>query len=203
MWEYDQSFGFVSYKDPAHLKGKSVDAACLAALGLPAVDLPAFDPSSPVDDFVSGASSTLEMSAADWGSLWTRDKDTGAAAPDPALSDILLLSLKGTRDWALSSGYRIPVKAGEKFRLSSKASLSGTGTVSLEVVAYDAAGAVVDWSYGSVSPLDRSASLEAMSSEFFVRTGIAAIEPRWSGAGPAEIKLSAMRLEREAGFSPD
>jgi hypothetical protein len=42
-----------------------------------------------------------------------------------------------------------------------------------------------------------------MSSEFFARDGIAAIEPRWSGSGSAEIKLAAMRLEREAGFSPD
>jgi aryl-phospho-beta-D-glucosidase BglC (GH1 family) len=197
MWEYDQSFGFLVYKDPAHYKGRSVDAACLEALGLSARDLPVPDPSTPLDDFASGASSSLDMPVADWSPLWTRDKDAGSLADDPAAPGALLLTHTGKRDWALSSGYRIPVKAGEKFRLSSRASITGTGSLSLEVVAYDAEGKVLDWSYGRASPAGRDGKPELLASEFYARPGIAAIEPRWSGSSPAEIRLEAMRLERE------
>jgi aryl-phospho-beta-D-glucosidase BglC (GH1 family) len=200
MWEYDQSFGFLSYKDPARFKGKSVDAGCLTALGLSAQDLPVLDPSAPFDAFASGASSALDMPAADWSALWTRDKGAGTLGEDPAAPGVALLSHTGQRDWALSSGYRIPVKSGEKYKLTATASLSGPGDLSLEVVAYDAGGKVLDWSYGAVSPARRNAA-QVVASEFFIRPGIAVIEPRWSGSGMAEARLEAMTLEREAGFS--
>lgn len=48
MWEYDEGFGVISYKDTNNRKGRIVDNKCLQALGLNRV-INVYVNSQPVD----------------------------------------------------------------------------------------------------------------------------------------------------------
>jgi aryl-phospho-beta-D-glucosidase BglC (GH1 family) len=207
MWEYDSGFGLVSYRDARHHRGRVLDPGCLEALGLSVPgaaaeaasgSVPAAD-ADPIAAFESGAASALDLPLEDLGSLWTRDSGAGELGFDAALAGDRIGSARvvheGKRDWALSSTYSIDVGEGERYRLSSRASVSGEGKLSLEAVAYDRDGKVVSWSLGSVSS-SRNGTEEELSAEFAIPRGVVRIEPRWSGQGPARAELRAMRLER-------
>ena len=205
MWEYDQGFGMVGYREKSHFKGRTVDDRSLAALGLKAVSGMNSTEPVPLESFTSGSLSKLIMPIADWGTLWTRDAGMGwlRIEYDEVGTPLAVhLGHRGSRDWALSTGYRIPVTPGEKLRLSSRAVVIPanvplpSGSVSLEAVAYDEKGAVLDWSYGTASPPTGSAP-QAMSTELTITPNVAAIEPRWSGRGPAEAIMQQIELERE------
>ncbi len=205
MWEYDQGLGMVDYRDRAHFKGRTVDVGCLQALGLEMVSGTSAREPVPLESFNAGSMPKLIMPIEDWGMLWTRDPGAGTLRIDydaaGAPTAVHLLH-RGTRDWALGTGYRIPVKPGEKLRLAARAVVipaavpSPSGSVSLEVVAYDGKGAVADWSYGAASPATGS-SPQPVATELSIEQGIAAIEPRWSGRGPCEAILEQIELERE------
>lgn len=205
MWEYDQGLGMVEYRDRAHFKGRSVDVCCLQALGLKMVSGTTAQEPVPLESFNAGSLQRLIMPIEDWGMLWTRDPGMGALQIDydaaGAPTAIRLLH-RGSRDWALGTGYRILVKPGEKLRLASRAVVipaavpRPSGSVSLEVVAYDEKGAVADWSYGAASSVT-GGTTQPVSTELSIEQGIAAIEPRWSGRGPCEAILERIELERE------
>jgi aryl-phospho-beta-D-glucosidase BglC (GH1 family) len=205
MWEYDQGFGMADYRDRAHFKGRTVDDRTLEALGLKAVSGMNATAPVPLESFISGQLSKLIMPVEDWGTLWTRDPGMGSLQveyDDAGAPLAVHLAYRGFRDWALSTGYRIPVRPGEKLRLASRAIVAPaavpgpSGSVSLEAVAYDEKGAVLDWSYGAVSPATGSAP-QPMSTELTIEQGVTAIEPRWSGRGPNEAIMQQIELERE------
>jgi endoglucanase len=205
MWEYDQGLGMVDYRDRAHFKGRTVDVRYLQALGLRTISGMNSPEPVPLDDFNAGSLSKLGMPIEDWGMLWTRDAGMGSLQVDidsAGSPKAVHLLHRGFRDWALGTGYRVAVRQGEKLRLSSRAIVipaavpRPSGSVSLEVVAYDDKGAVVDWSYGAASPATGNAT-QPVSTELSIEHGIAAIEPRWSGKGPSEAFLERIELERE------
>ncbi|MGA2639845.1 MAG: cellulase family glycosylhydrolase [Spirochaetia bacterium] len=198
MWDYETDFGLVTYSEPGWRRGVQVDAGCLAALGLDAAQtLEAPPGEATLAAFASGAVQAIDIPIEDWTRLWTRDPGAGGSSTenDPNGSPAFLaLTHRGSRDWALGSDLRVPVTAGENLELSSGASLQGAGSLSMEFVARDASGTVLDWSYGRVrvSP----GAERAIATEVNVSRGIASLEPRWSGSGPIVARLRAFRLRR-------
>ena len=114
----------------------------------------------------------------------------------------LVLRHTGTLDWAQSTGLKLAVSPGDSFTLSGSVSLEAgsAGTASLEVVTYDVSGKVISWSFdrtaADVAASRDSTGMQVLSSTFVVGPGVAMIEPRWSGSGPATVRLGAVRLER-------
>ena len=197
MWDYETDFGLVTYSEPSWRRGIRVDSACLAALGLDASQAPAPRPGeATAAEFSSGAARTLDIPVDAWKKLWTRDPGTGETTVEEDGGSVpvaLSLGLRGTRDWALESGLRIAVRAGEKLVLSSRASLAGNGSLGLEAVARDAAGNVVDWSLAGIRVAPGPA--QAVTARLTVPLGVATVEPRWSGSGPSQVRVEAFHVE--------
>ncbi len=127
MWDYETDFGLVTYREPSWRRGIEVDSGCLAALGLDAsaTIAPRLGEAT-LSDFVSGKVRTLDMPVEVWTRLWTRENGSGetAVVSDNSGSPLALaLSQRGSRDWSLGSGLRVPVRPGEELRLSSRAPL--------------------------------------------------------------------------------
>ncbi|NNM66664.1 MAG: hypothetical protein HKM06_01500, partial [Spirochaetales bacterium] len=135
-----------------------------------------------------------------WSGLWTRQ--SGAGQTDTISSsdgnvEGLRLKIRTARDWALSSGVRVPVVTGERLRLSSRASLSGAGTLRLEFVARDKTGKVVNWDFDGVSVLHGKRQ-RVETGIAVVPQGVATLEPRWSGRLSVDASVFALTLERVA-----
>jgi hypothetical protein len=100
---------------------------------------------------------------------------------------------------SLGAGLQIRVTPGEELRLSSTASLEGTGSLNLELVARDAVGNVVDWGFAA----ERVAAGPKMpvATDFVVPGNLATLEPRWSGSEPALVRVEGFLLERRSKAS--
>ena len=198
MWDYETDFGLVTYSEPSWRRGPAVDSGCLAALGLDASQGLAPDSGGvTAAAFASGAAQSLDIPVWAWSRLWTRDPGAGELSVEEDSSGVPIgasIVHRGARDWSLGSGLRISVRPGERLVLSSSASLDGSGSLSLELVARDAAGAVLNWSYAATKIAQ--GPVGPVSAEFVVSPGIATLEPRWSGSGPARFHVVAFRLER-------
>lgn len=198
MWDYQTDFGLITYDEPQTRRGAEVDTGALNALGLDSsAAFPQLPGKTSPAHFSSGEVSILDLPVEDWSSYWSRETGAGQALPltdQEGNQTALKLSHSGTLDWAQSSGFRIPVKSGEELVLSSRAAFDGTGTAALEVVARDAAGQVVSWSYGQF-PLVSGPESE-VESRFVVAGGISTVEPRWSGTGPSNLLVRGLRVAR-------
>jgi len=222
MWDYDGGFGLIRYSSPRVRAGRVLDALAVRALGLTAgawaagpdfitgevvLDL------DPAAGFLARTRASITVPIQSWPRLWSRDAAAAVVTSheDAALAPVaLVLRHAGGRDWAQSSGLRVPVSEGEKLTLSGTVSLEplagepgpGTGTASLEAVTYDSSGAVLSWDFaaaGADAAAARDASgMQPLTSAFVIGPGVAAIEPRWSGSGPALVRLGPIRLTREA-----
>jgi endoglucanase len=198
MWDYETDFGLITYSEPSWRRGIQVDSGCLTALGLDATQSIAGIPEEPTAaGFASGIVQSLDIPVDSWARLWTRDPDAGAMSveEDPnGVPQAIVVSHKGQRDWALSSGLRVPVRPGEKLALSSVASLEGPGTLSMELVARRADGTVASWSLAAVHPA--GGPTRPVDTECTVPAGVSTLEPRWSGSGPCQARVGGFRLER-------
>jgi len=197
MWDYETDFGLVTYREPSWRRGIQVDAGCLTALGLDATQSVSLPAEPTAADFSSGSIQSLDIPVDAWERLWTRDPGAGAAAmKDDARGtpDAVSITHTGQRDWALPTGLRIDVTPGERLELSSRASLDGMGSLSMELVARRADGTVVSWSYANV-PVAPGPERQVVS-DFTVQPGVETIEPRWSGSGLVTATVAAFRLRR-------
>ncbi len=212
MWDYDAGFGIVSYAYPAQRSGRILDEQTLRALGLPSVHPSSIE--SPIRRFDERRSDALVLPIAWWGPLWTRDRNGGSLTiesatgpsepttratpplPAPVPDVVARVDHSGGRDWALGPRLRLTVHPGERLRLTAWAWVEGKGDCTLQAVAYNAAGKVVNWGLGSASPRLRG-GWELLDSEILVPPGVTRIEPRWSGLGAAVMWLTGMRLARE------
>ncbi len=111
----------------------------------------------------------------------------GVGQAAPIRAEALELTLRGTRDWSLGSGLRVPVKPGEELRLSARAAIEGPGSLRLEFVARDAVGKVISWDYGSVEasarqpPLAPGAAAAVTATAGTATTGAGVASPSRAG----------------------
>jgi len=211
MWDYDGGFGLVRYSSPGERAGRILDGLTVSALGLTPGAWSATSSGEivldldPVAAFLAGTQKIVNLPASAWPRLWSRDASAASVTLQevPSLAPTALRLLHtGSSDWAQSAGLKVPVTPGESFTLTGAISLEtgSAGTVSLEVVTYDAVGTVLSWSFAG-QRADAAASrdgagMQTLTSTFVVAPGVAVIEPRWSGSGPAQVRLGVISLQR-------
>lgn len=211
MWDYDEGFGIVSYAYPAVRSGRIIDDATLEALGLRPIH-PSVEQST-IARFLDGTSHSLALPLSWLGPLWNRDPDGGrlsiasAAGPSspttrpapplpaPTPDPVALVDHTGPRDWAIGPRIVLAVHPGERLRLTAWGWIAGRGSSSLEAVGRTAGGTVVSWDLGAVSPRARRKWV-ALTAHIVVPAGVATIQPRWAGVGPAETWITGMEIRR-------
>ncbi len=206
MWDYETDFGIVRFAEPQWRRGPEVDAPCLAALGLdPSASLAggaggASGAGKPtLADFVAGKTQLIVFPFTWWERLWTREAGAGleSTVPDPSGAPASLrIEVKGSRDWSLPSGFRIAVREGEHYSLSSKVLCSGALSPGLMFTSRDARGAVLSWDLGSKEAKAVSAGPIDLSTEVTIPPGVATIEPRWAGVGPLVAEFGDFEVRR-------
>jgi hypothetical protein len=199
MWDYETDFGLVTWKEPRWRRGPQVDASYLTALGLNTqATLQPRPGETLAADFISGAARELELPVDSWVKLWTRDPGAGSESFEPESGPPVNAAVvhTGAKDWSLGSGFPLALTPGQRYTLSSVATLEGAGTLSLTLVARDASGKVTNWSFASVKVAEGSS--EPVATSFTVPPDVATLEPRWSGSGPSKFSVGAFRIVRDA-----
>ncbi len=215
MWDYDGGFGLIRYSSPDRRAGRILDARVAAALALVAPASPGAGADEvvidqdPIAGFLAGTAPAVSVPVASWPRLYSHDPFASevTSVEDISLRPVtLVLKHTGSLDWAQSSGLRVPVRPGQRFTLSGSVSLGplsdqggSPDTASLEVVTYDAAGKVLKWNVGAKAVPAGSPDLQTLTTTFVIPPGVAAILPRWSGSGPALVRLGPISLTRESG----
>ena len=148
---------------------------------------------------VSLTNGGFEQGLIGWRPLWTRDSGTGRVSLDTSAprsgTHCLLLEHDGPRDWSLEPVLRLPVQPDEAYEMTAWVRKTGAGSVLLCASTWTAAGTVVDWSYGAVE-IEEADSWQPVSARWIVPEGVAAIQPRFIGSGPARLWLDDIELRR-------
>ncbi|MBN1124630.1 MAG: hypothetical protein JXA82_06455 [Sedimentisphaerales bacterium] len=136
-------------------------------------------------------------SPADWNRLWTREKDAGTLTMDVEQvhqgSRSVRIEHKGDRDWSFNYHEQFEVHPGDLFAYSGWIRREGAGKVVLCVTAYDAKGTAIDWSMGGRSA-KQTGPWEQIQCTFVVPDGVAKIQPRLIGNGPATVWFDEVSL---------
>lgn len=137
-----------------------------------------------------------------WRPLWTRDAHAGQLvltnAPvlgSKGLKPVACVIHSGSRDWSLTQGRRYPVQPGEILELTALIEVHGEGSATPGLVTYDPQGRPLDWSFGG-EKVTGSAGWTALHTRLIIPEGVAAIEPRVIGEGPAQVRLARLALFR-------
>jgi len=139
---------------------------------------------------------------AHWNPLWTRTPNAGTLTLETAEGETRLrIEHHGSEDWSLSPTLRVPVQMGDRFRFSAWVAVEGDGNVSLSVVTYDDAGKVLDWSYAETT-LHHAPTGRQLETRFGIPAGVASIQPRLIGVGPAVVRLDNFTLVKEGNAMP-
>jgi len=150
-----------------------------------------------------------------WNALWTREAGTGTLTVDrrnrAAGACSVRIVHRGPRDWSFNHSRRLPVRPGDILEYAAKVLrkpitsgqgvLGGTGervnygvgSVTLCVTAYDNTGQVVDWFLGGREAV-QAGQWEAIQARFVIPGGVAQIQPRLIGHGPAMVWFDDARL---------
>jgi hypothetical protein len=146
------------------------------------------------------ANGGFESGLADWRPLWTREAGVGSLVLDTNAVHSGALSARvehgGEKDWSLEPAARVPVQPGDVFELEAGLKLTSRGgSVTLCVSTHDAQGAALDWSYGARS-LSDTADWRRVRTRFIIPPGVAEIQPRIIGYGPATVWVDDFSLEK-------
>ena len=145
----------------------------------------------------------FEDGFAEWGDIWTREAGVGKLTLDDEIrhsgDNSARLEHTGQQDWSFDPDMNVPVRPGDIFQLSAWLKLDGSGSVTLCVVTYDAAGKVITWSFAQRSR--GSGDWKYLGSRFVVPDGIAEIRPRLIGRGSAKVWVDDFNLQKEGNVA--
>ena len=135
-----------------------------------------------------------------WNALWTRDQGVGnaalAASERHRGKQAIRIEHTGDKDWSLAQTMQLDVTPGEIFELSAWVRLQGKGGASLGAIARDAHGEVVNWNYGGRSEQETKV-WRPLRTRFIIPRGVASIQCRIIGYGPAAVWLEDVELRRQ------
>lgn len=143
----------------------------------------------------------FEDGLAGWRPLWTRDAGAGTLTLDPQVvhagKAAARIEHRGAKDWSLEPTVRVPVTPGDVFELEAWVKLeSQGGSATLCVSTWDHQGQAVDWSYGARS-VEATTDWQRLRSRFVTPEGVAQIQPRLIGYGPATVWVDDFALEKK------
>ena len=138
----------------------------------------------------------FEQGLSGWNELWTRDsggkllverreRHSGTAAAR--------IEHTGQRDWSLSQKELLKVEPGQIYELSGWVRLKGMGSTTLCVTLFDADHKPIDWAYGGQTSAATD-EWRMLRSRFIVPRGVATLQPRLIGYGPATVLFDDARL---------
>ncbi len=141
-----------------------------------------------------------------WRPLWTRTAQAGSLSLDRATFHAGQASARiehhGENDWSFEPALRIPVQPGDVFALDAwlRIETGDDGSATLCAATYDREGKPIDWSYGARS-LHSTTDWRPLRSRFVIPEGVAEIQPRLIGHGPATVWLDEFALEKKSNLN--
>jgi hypothetical protein len=139
----------------------------------------------------------FELGLANWRPLWCRQADAGKIELDGKFvhmgKNAVRITHKGENDWSFEPLVRLPVQPGDIYELKVWVKLEGTGSATLCASTWDAKGQNLDWSHGERST-GASEMWKQLTSRLVVPEGVAELQPRFIGHGPATIWLDDCSL---------
>ena len=126
------------------------------------------------------------------GLVWGRDAEAISLSKDGGVYNIVHTGK--WEDWALSERNLIPVQPGEVFEFKADAAFTGVGNVFLSVITRDKDGQVFSYIHGrqEFEPTD---TLTTVTAKFAIPRGVATIEPRVVGEGPATVRVTNLIVQ--------
>jgi hypothetical protein len=145
----------------------------------------------------------FETGPANWQVFWTRDAGAGRAVLDRTDrhggAQSIRIEHTGAKDWSFAHSLQLAVQAGEIYDLSAWVRLQGGGSASLGVVTRDAAGNTLDWDHAGQT-VRETKDWRPLHARFIVPPGVATIQPRLTGNGPAVVWLDDVALTRQGSL---
>jgi hypothetical protein len=141
----------------------------------------------------------FEQDLKGWRALWTRQKGTGTVSVDHSSAHgdgrSARIAHSGTNDWSLEPETRVQVQPGEVFELEAWVQVEGEGSVILCVSTWNVRRENLSWTHA-----ERTARAgqgwKRLRTRFAVPVGVAEIQPRLIGYGPAVIRADDCALRR-------
>jgi hypothetical protein len=106
----------------------------------------------------------------------------------------LRLQHTGQQDWCLEPLLRLKVQPGDLYEYTAWVQLPDDGNAVLCVSTWDAEGRVVDWSFAETS-VPHGAAWKEIRARIVVPAGVAQIQPRLIGYGPAQLRVDDVAIE--------
>lgn len=139
----------------------------------------------------------FEARLQNWSSLWTRDAGAGTLAIDEQVFHsgkfAARIEHRGAQDWSFSPNKSLMVKEGDLFTLDAWVKGDGEGSAEICAITYDANGTVIEWAFGG-SEARGTYDWKQLQSRFFIPRGVARIQPRIIGYGPATVWVDDFQL---------
>jgi hypothetical protein len=148
----------------------------------------------------------FENDLSGWKPLWTREPGAGTLTLDTQQKhggqSSGRIDFHGEKDWSLDQAGQIDVKPGDLFELTGwvKLNAKDQGGVTLAVSTWDSQGQVKSWNYGARS-LRESSDWTQLKSNFVVPAGIARIQVRLLGYGPATSWADDLSLVKKGNLT--
>lgn len=148
----------------------------------------------------------FEDGLAGWSPLWTREAGAGTLALDAQEAhggkNSARVEHRGTKDWSLDAKDRLDVASGDLIELSAwvKMATDTGAAIVLCVSTWDGQGRVQQWNYGAVD-VEKTTDWKLLRTRFLVPPGIAQIQARFIGAGPARTWIDDVSLSRQPGIA--
>lgn len=147
----------------------------------------------------------IENGEEGWIPLWTRENATGKAVIDKKAKHNGAQSIRiehtGSKDWSLGQQEQINVQPGDIYELSAWVQLQGNGNTTLGVISRDKNGKVHDWCYGGKS-VRQTKGWQQLHTRFIIPKGVATIQARLIGEGPATVRLDDVTLTKQDNMNP-
>ena len=147
------------------------------------------------------ANGDFEAGLAGWRPLYARQAGAGRAELDTAAvhagRHAARLEHTGTEDWAFETADRFAVEAGDVIELSAWLNVERATEVQLCVSTWTGDNRAVSWSFGAQSARPKT-GWQAVRCRIVVPRGVARIQPRVLGHGPALLRVDDVGLERKA-----
>ena len=143
----------------------------------------------------------FEKADANW-SVWSRDPGVKMALDTQIRhggASSARIEHRGAQDWALTCRQTLPVQPGQIYELAGWAKLEGESTAFLSVVLRNDRKETLEWAFGA-RPLPKGSDWKQVVARFVVPDGVATIQPRLTGRGPATVWFDDASLVLAGAF---